>query len=306
MKKINKVFLFLSIGLVLSSCSNDNTQEGTAAKLLFKSGFEKDVYIDTEVIAGSEDYAFLRGKDNETEFNWPIDILGSSESALHFLDDDGDALEARLERVTGHNGTQTTTLYNKMNYNVTGSTQLPYEILDVKESQKDIYIRYWMKIDDNMVGQPDKWRALFEYKTKDYKDPGENGTGFRLISYIYTDEVGHASWHFQGDEDSRNSIWECDTLTPTQACNNSNVPVITNKWFLSEYYWHWSNGDDGLAWWKIDGKTVGEHHGATTRENNPIDFIMLTQIYGDSNPKEQWIDDIEIWEGLPEKYEDSQ
>jgi hypothetical protein len=29
---------------------------------------------------------------------------------------------------------------------------------------------------------------------------------------------------------------------------------------------------------------------------------MITQIYGNANPKYQWIDDIEIWDGIPEKY----
>ena len=295
MERLYKISLLLIAGITVLSCGN-NTQK-KKAKLLFKSGFEREVTIEY-----GEDYGYIKGEDTQTGYSWSIDILGSSESGLHFVDNDGDALESKIETVIGHSGKQIRVLYNKMNYNVTGSTQLPYEILNIKESKKDIYIRYWMKIDDNMIGQKDKWRALFEYKTKDYKDPGENGTGFRLISYVYTDEEGKASWHFQGDRDSNTPIWECDTLIPTKTCNNSNLPVITNKWFLTEYYWHWSNGKDGLAWWKIDGKIVGEHHGATTRNNNPIDFIMLTQIYGDSNPKEQWIDDIEIWEGIPNDY----
>ncbi len=57
---------------------------------------------------------------------------------------------------------------------------------------------------------------------------------------------------------------------------------------------------DGRALWRVNGQVVGDHYGPTTRNNRPIDFIMLTQIYGDANPKYQWIDDIEIWDGLPE------
>lgn len=300
MKKLNKIYLLAIAGFIVGSCGGGSQED--KAKLLFKSGFEDGVYIDSELVYGSEDYRFIRGKDSESGFSWPIDILGSSENALHYLSDDGDSLKASIESVKGHTGKPSRVLYNRMKYNVTGDTQLPYEILNAKDSTKDIYIRYWMKIDNNMIGQKNRWRALFEYKTKDYKDPGEGGTGFRLISYIYTDKDGKASWHFQGDEDSKTSIWECDTLQPTKRCNNSKVPVITNKWFLTEYYWHWSNGEDGLAWWKINGKIVGQNHGPTTRANNPIDFIMLTQIYGDSNPKEQWIDDLEIWEGVPKKY----
>jgi hypothetical protein len=74
-----------------------------------------------------------------------------------------------------------------------------------------------------------------------------------------------------------------------------------DEWFLTEYYWHWSNHSDGYMVWKINGKIVGEHHGATTRQDNPIDFILFTQLYGDVTPKYQWIDDIEIWDSPPPK-----
>ncbi len=294
-----------AIVLFTMACS-EGSQTVQTAKLLFKSGFEGKVYMDSAPVKDSEEYHYIRGKDTESGFSWPLEILGSSESALHAVDDDGgDALETSIVSTTGHTGKQTKVLYTKENYDATGATQYPYEILNIQDGRKDLYVRYWMKIDSRMLGEKNKWRAFLEYKTKDYKDPGENGTGFRLISYLYTDEEGRASWHFQGDKDSEHSLWECDTLTPTASCNNSVVPVITDKWFLTEYYWHWSNGNDGIARWKINGKIVGEHHGPTTRYNNPIDFIMLTQIYGDSNPKEQWIDDIEIWGSEPKMCDDN-
>ncbi|HIP61037.1 MAG TPA: hypothetical protein EYG98_00605 [Sulfurovum sp.] len=293
-KNENCVIIVDDIPLVL--CPNK-------PKLLFSSGFEDDVYIDPYIVENSEDYAFIRGKDKETGFSWPINILGATESALHHIDDDDlKAVEAEIQTLTDDNGKENRVLYNKQNYVLNGengATQYPYEILNIKEGKSDLYISYRMKIDNGMVGKIDKWRALFEYKTKDYKDPGEGGTGFRLIAYVYTDKQGRPSWHFQGDKDYKNPIWECDTLLPTAECHNSNVPVVFNDWFLTEFYWHWSDGADGKVVWKINGKVVGEHHGPTTRGSNPIDFIILTQIYGNSNPKEQWIDDIEIWDGLP-------
>ncbi len=296
MKTIYTVMLF-AIALFTMACNG-----GSEAKMLFKSGFEGEVYIDPVPVKGSEDFAFIREKDTESGYNWPLEILGSSESALHLLDDDeGNALKAKIVSVTGHTGEKTKVLYTQEIYDATGATQLPYEINNIQNGRTDLYVRYWMKIDGRMIGEKDKWRAFLEYKTKDYKDPGENGTGFRLISFIYTDGEGRASWHLQGDKDSSHPLWECDTLSPTSECHNSNVPVITDQWFLTEYYWHWSNGADGIVRWKINGKIVGEHHGPTTRNNNPIDFIMLTQIYGDANPKEQWIDDIEIWDEEPLK-----
>jgi hypothetical protein len=271
---------------LLMPLKNNNTP---SAKLLFSSGFEGGVYIDPNLVLYSEDYAFIRGKDNKTGFSWPIDILGSSESALHHIDDNNfQALEAEIQTVIGHNGRPTKALYNIEHYAVpNGATQYPYEILNITEGKKDLYVRYWMKIDTESLTQKDKWRALFEYKTKDYAV----GTGFRLISYIYTDKQGRAYWHWQGDANPKQSIWEID---------NYDIPVPGNKWFLTEYYWHWSEGGDGRALWRINGEVVGDHYGPTTRNSKPIDFIILTQIYGDGNPKYQWIDDIEIWDGLPE------
>jgi len=285
--------------LALNACGKSSTEH--EAKLLFKSGFEEGVYIDPLLVQGSTDYDFIRGKDKETGYSWPIDILGASESALHRVaDDNGTALRSEIQSVVGYDDTYTRAIYNEETHRVRGKdTQLTYEILNITEGHSDLYVRYRMKIDSNMLGIPNKWRALFEYKTKDYKDPGENGTGFRLIAFIYTDEEGKASWHMQGDKDSQTPIWECDTLKLTASCHNEYIPVITDEWFETEYYWHWSNDDDGQVIWKINGKVVANHSGPTTRNNNPIDFILFTQLYGNVTPKHQWIDDIEIWDGMP-------
>jgi len=228
----------------------------------------------------------IKGTDIQTGFSFPISILGSPMAGLHYVDDDDHkAVEAQLQKVIGHNGDTTTALFLKENYN-TGVTQFPYEILDVEEGTSDLYIKFWLKLDSVSYDQDDSWRAIFEYKTKGYAQ----GLGYRLIAYVYTDEAGHPYWHFQGDRNPQHPIWEID---------NFDIPVPQNEWFMTEFYWHWSQGDDGISLWKINGQVVGEHHGPTTRLSQPIDFIMLFQIYGDANPKWQWIDDIEIWNTVP-------
>ena len=60
------------------------------------------------------------------------------------------------------------------------------------------------------------------------------------------------------------------------------LPEPTHKQGLTEFYWHWSKGAGGRALWKVSGKIIGDHRGPTTRNNKPIDFIMLTQIYGNA------------------------
>jgi len=274
--------------IITISCQKEAPNKIPAEpKLLFMSGFESDVYIDNTAYENSEDYRFIKGKDNETGYSWPIDILGASESALHYIDDENhQAVFSEIQTVIGHNGNLTRALYNIENYNIE-VTQCPYEILNIKDGTKDLYIKYWIKMDSASLVQSNMWRTFFEYKTKDYGD----NKGFRLIAFVYTDDDGIPYWHWQGDKNPENPIWEID---------NKTEPVPLNKWFLTEFYWHWSEGDDGRALWKINGQVIGDHYGPTTRKSKPIDFIILTQIYGDANPKYQWIDDIEIWNGIPE------
>jgi len=267
------------------------TADTGPARLLFASGFEGEVRFGPRLVDESY-YEPIVGTDSETGFQWPIIVLGAAESALHIIDHDNyTALKNALQTVTGHSGTPTRALYNAQSHE-TYNTQSPYEILNISQGRSDLYVRYWMKMDGASLHQVDKWRALFEYKTRGYGSENESN-GFRLISYVYTDLKGQPYWHWQGDADPQNPIWEID---------NFDIPVPENEWFLTEYFWHWSEGADGRALWRINGQVVGDHRGPTTLNSQPIDFIILTQIYGDANPKFQWIDDIEIWSGLPDIY----
>ena len=283
---ITIVFLF-----AITSCTNEMPTESndSVPELLFSSGFEEGVYLESpndDTPIGN--YQLIKGTDAETGFSFPINILGAKTGGLHFIDDDHfQALENEIQTVIGHDGNPTKALYNIERYD-TGVTQCPYEILDITEGREDLYIRYWIKMDSESLTQPNMWRTFFEWKTKEYA----SGNGFRLIAFIYTDDDAQPYWHWQGDANPATPIWEID---------NKDIPIPMDEWFLTEFYWHWSEGDDGRALWKVNGEVVGDHYGATTRNSQPIDFIMLTQIYGDANPKYQWIDDIEIWNKIPEQ-----
>ena len=280
-----KYLSFLFFVLLFSCAENDS--QNAQARLLFKSGFENNVEIIPNPNPDSIDFDVITGTDLETNFTWPIDILGAQGSGLHYIDDDNrQATFSEIQSVIGHNGSMTKALYSQENY-IVDATQCPYEILNITEGKSDLYVKYWMKVDSESLHQLNKWRAIFEYKTKDYA----NGTGYRLIAFIYTDNQGNPYWHFQGDASPNNPVWEYD---------NYEIPVPENQWFETEFYWKWSDDENGRSLWKINGQVVADHHGSTTRNNKPIDFIILTQIYGDANPKHQWIDDLEIWSGLPE------
>ena len=276
------------VSLGLGACGGGGN-DGEEARLLFSSGFEAKVTIDPEGEPDSEDYRVIRGRDLTTGFRWPIRVLGASGSALHYVDHDRfRAVESEIRNVVGHDGRQTRALYS-VEYYSTGVTQCPYEILNIKEGKRDLYIRYWIKMDRESLTRSDMWRTFFEWKSKGYA----RGKGFRLIAFIYTDEEGKPYWHWQGDRDPEHPLWAID---------NRRVPVPLDEWFLTEFYWHWSEGKDGRALWRVNGRVIGDHRGPTTRNGQPIDFIMLTRIYGDANPKHQWVDDIEIWDRIPKKY----
>ncbi len=285
---MRRIFTALATALVFSPVNMASAQ-AEAPRLLFASGFETGVKLGKQ----TPYYRKIYGRDQSTGYRWPIKILGASESALHPIDHDNHkAIFNRLVRTEGHNRRSTRVLYSKENYAVKGKvTQSPYEILNIKRGKSDVYIRYWMKIDGQLLRDHprNKWRALFEFKSVDYG----KGTGFRLISYVYSDNKGQPYWAFQGDLWPDRPLWEI---------NNYDVPVPRNKWFLMEVFWHWSSGNDGRALWKVNGEVIADRHGPTAYKDKPVDFIMPFQLYGNANPKRQWVDDLEIWTGIPDKY----
>ncbi len=274
-----KRLVFLLLGLATPA-------SGEPARLLFASGFEAGV----ELLEPGEDYQRLVGRDASTGFSWPADILGAQGSALHPIDhDDHRAVTARIVSTTGHDGRPTRALFQEMSRQVGACcTQMPYEILDIRDGRRDLYIRFWIKLDAASLHQPDMWRTYFEWKSKDYA----RGSGFRLISFIYSDAQGDPYFVLQGDRDPEHPIWEIE---------NHQIPVPENKWFLNEFYWHWNARGKGRVLWRVNGQVVADYTGPSSRNQKPIDFIMLAQIYGDSSPKYQWFDDLEIWSDWPGK-----
>ncbi len=282
---------YLQIGLLIvvmafTSCGKTDPLDlnPTAPQLLFKSGFEEGISIS----APQENYQLIRGTDSESGFTWPIKILGSNFSGIHRIQDDGGpAIENYLENVDNARGEETTALFQRVNYDI-GVTQTPYQINNIRENPTSLFMSYWMKTDDTSLNGPDKWRAIWEFKTKKYNE--NNANGFRMIAFMATDDDGKPFWLFQGDKNPLEPIWQV---------KNKNVPVIRNQWFKVSYYIEWSNGNDGYASMSINDELIAEHKGATTYNSDDMDFLILTQVYGNTHPMYQWIDDIEIWEGLP-------
>ena len=271
-----------TIEITLASTENSNQ----SPRLLFSSGFD-DIVLSTPC----NGYTYIEGTDLQTGFTWPPTILGSGNglepSGIHSINDDGGAaVDNRIETTTDRKGDQSAALFQRVNYDVQ-VTQTPYQINNIKENPNELYISYWMKTDGTSIVGKDKWRAIWEYKTKNYASYKD---GFRMIAFMATDYDGKPYWLFQGDTSPQDPIWQTENRT---------IPVLLNEWFKVEYYIKWSDGPNGYASMKVNGQIIGEHHGATTSNSDDLDFIILTQVYGNSYPMHQWVDDIEIWDGLP-------
>jgi hypothetical protein len=254
----------------------------TPPKILFQSGFE-GVHLSLP----KDGYQYLTGTDTTTGFTWPISVLGSNFSGIHRVNDDkGKAIDNKIVSIENASKKNTNALFQKVNYDVQ-VTQTPLQINNIKENPKELYMSYWMKTDDTSLKGKDKWRAIWEYKTKNY---ASYKNGFRMIAFMATDYEGKPYWMFQGDIGPQQPIWQKE---------NYDLPLIMNEWFKVDFYIKWSPTSNGYAFMKINGKLIGEHYGPTTHNADDLDFIMLTQVYGNSYPMYQWIDDIEIWNGIP-------
>jgi len=285
--------------ILLCSCSstsngdidNEITQEPEKpivipANLLFSSGFEG-----VELSQPIYDYQYITGTDKNTGYSWPPSIFGSENAAepsgIHNINDDnGAAIDNELQSIIGPKGESSTALFQRVNYDVQ-VTQAPYQINGITKNPKELYIKYWMKTDDFSVQGNDTWRAIWTYKTEKY---ATNQDGFRMIAFMATDIKGNPYWMLQGDINPETPIWQVV---------NDKIPLIMGEWFKVEYHVKWSNGPDGYASMIVNDQLIGEHFGRTTANNDDLDFIMLTQVYGSNYPMYQWVDDVEIWDGVP-------
>jgi hypothetical protein len=282
-----RVLTLLSLLFLLTFCSNnERLEQYEHPRLLFSSGFENDVEIQTGSNVNYPGFDFITGEDLTTGYTWPVSILRSSSyNGLHYISDNNrQAVRSEIQIVRGHNGNMTKALFQEQNEAFQDDTACAYEIFDILDGTKDLYIRYWIKLDTAGMSQPDSWRQIFSYKTQGY----DIAEGYRLSAYVKTDAQGIPYWYMQADN-AGSVLWEIE---------NDNLAVPVGEWFKMELFWHWSDGADGRTLWKINGNPIVDYMGATTYYSQPLSKINLWQISGNVNPKKQWIDDVQIWSSL--------
>jgi hypothetical protein len=290
------------LGLIASTCLRLGTlflflgsaSPSYAAQLLFKSSFEGSLLLGKPYDCGTSCWQDIKGSDSVTGHSWPPQIWRGG-GRLQLLADTSVTPDTvsnyvfnEIQKVMGPRGQQTSVLYSEIRKRGGGATQTPYLLTPSTTAlQENLYVSYWIKLQPDLLERlgSTSWWVLFEWKTN---------AQHRLITYIYTDRLNKPYWYLKTDDLSGRvirSFWEIA---------NHTAPVPVGEWFKFEFFWHRSSQGDGRAWQAINGQVVFDYLGPLLGGNDPIDRIMLTQVYaGGALPLYQWVDDIEIWDGFP-------
>ena len=292
-RNLMKYFLSLFVSIIFIACGT-NSSDDKEVKLLFKSGFEDGVYLDTPYNDGGATWMQdIKGSDN-SNFSFPINIWETKGSFQVLVDSSVDSYEYIQNKIIttiGHTGEYTKVMSSEVLKADKSWTQDPYILEDAKEDG-DLYISYWLKLPANLPAvlgdgtNDDGWCTFFEFKTS-----GD----YRIAAYVYVED-DQVFWHAHGDNVAngdnftvRKEYWQRD---------NKIVPVPQDEWFKVEFFWHRSTNSDGRFWWAVNGNVIVDYHGVN-KIKEPIDRIMLFTVYSEKLPLKQLVDDIEIYDGFP-------
>jgi hypothetical protein len=273
-------------------------------------------------------YANIVGED-QSGFAWPINLWGDA------TDDDGAKLQyisrSSTGEVTDYVGAAIETRPGHVNMNPDGSggnpthvlhqwliqmgeaqPQVPYIIRprNTFAQQHDLYMRFWLKYPDELTGY---WQMPWQFKTSDSHT--SDASDSLRVSLFATPNVSHngtacpgataGQWHWLIQADP--GVGTPGTLKWQQCNPTAEVPI--GKWFKVEVFIHRATSATGTGrvWVAIGGNEILDYTvQGTTLENgmyaagSPIDRIMLPQQYGgDEWPRDQYVDDLEIWNGFP-------
>lgn len=289
----------------------------TTAKLLFKSNFGKGVTLSplySFYTSGKGAWQDLKGTDSETGYSFPVTgIPNQNFSGIQWItyatvtpDTIGENISTEIREVTGPAGKPVNELFTSVKKKGplgVGSAQAQFMVRrDHKYGDvKDMYITYWAKHPADLITKLDpsvssaNWHAQFEFKTGGYENTG-NGD-YRIQTTILKNKDGKLYWMSKGDNGANGPFPFVDYWIE----RNYDVPVILDKWFKYEVYWHRSAGADGRYWTAVDGQVLFDHKGPNMGDYNlPINRIFFAPAYsGGNTPVESHITGLEIWDGFP-------
>ncbi len=276
-------------------------------------------------------YANIAGTD-QSGYTWPIRMWGDGEAGdsddgakLQYIsrsstgevtDFVGAIIETRPGHVNmnpdGSGGNPTHVLHQWLIQQGEAQPQVPYIIRprNTFAQQHDLYMRFWLKYPDELTGY---WQMPWQFKTSDSHTSDANDS--LRVSLFATPNTAHngtacpgaiaGQWHWLIQADP--GVGTPGTLKWQQCNPTAEVPI--GRWFKVEVFVHRASSATGTGrvWVAVDNSEILDYTvQGTTLENgmyaagSPIDRLMLPQQYGgDVWPRDQYVDDMEIWNGFP-------
>jgi hypothetical protein len=113
------------------------------------------------------------------------------------------------------------------------------------------------------------------------------------MTLLLIGSAGGPFWAIKGGSNV-SSDWEVDAVDAPR-----HIPVA-NTWFKLEVFWHPSEGTDGRVWVAMDGEKILDRQGKNLTAPGALDNVQFFVDGTPQTPSEQWVDDLEIWDGVPD------
>jgi hypothetical protein len=278
--------------------------ESIGENLLFSSGFEQGVYLDSPVPAGDHWVQYIRGEDYDDN-DWTEDFPSAWREGNKFqyygvsqignyLDD---CVETRIDSIDG-----TSALYMELrdtDGGMDGQARNQYD-MDLGEGVlEEAYVTYRIKLQPNLedVMGRGNWRIIMEWFEG---GPGDTSVDYRWNIHISSDSDGELQWEMPAQ------LYENDAYVPQwrEISDKVSPESIAGEWALVEVYWKHSTASDGLIWFAINGEEVLRHTGKNMHDSELTKWSMF-KIYAYppavdpiSGIHYQWIDDFKIYGGV--------
>jgi hypothetical protein len=193
------------------------------------------------------------------------------------------------------------------------------------ERFREGYVRYWMKLQNNLGNmfpedEDAPWYMILEWKEPNSKniksaeecktccDAKAGGTNnYRINIHISKEKnAKNFSWLITGEQPQpcRKKEWEYV---------NKEIAVPLGEWFLVEAYMK-KHETDGRIYFAVNGQVVLDTDktkpagftGRTQHRDNPLPLGFWSPLknyhdvkWNKNGPVSQWYDDFELWDGFP-------
>jgi hypothetical protein len=319
--QIKRFILIAACSFILLSCSKskDSNQPVTPheGKLLYKTDFSPTQFsLGTPVIQFDNMGAWQHWTaiNAETGVLGPVLPYGAYVSILQYIcntvvtvSDISNHIENSVQRMPGPAGDSVYALFQNAKENIFAegtATQDAFVIIrdqPITEVQ-DFYYSCWFMFQPDLVSKLgnnngyDNWRYMSSFKTG-------GSTDYRAATVV-TKDVNSQQLYWV----STGEGWDSEGLHHDYwNVTNNTVTVPVGQWFFYEVGWHrGTNGEgDGRYWVAVNGQPVVDFKGSLypfpkITYPKKIDRIFLNDVYsGGNSPMQQWVTDLEIWDGWP-------